>query len=299
MDQEMPRVWRGEDPAWSNGPSKWEGVTKLTAKQRGAEHCGQSLAVGNDLCHGVVFSPTGLAWIWPVCIKRWVSHPACPGWYALVTRSCGGVSERSDSSIQAHSFHWLSRWFQLIQCFYYALRSDNRTATHWITIPDRPGCESAFFPKHIFALQAAVRSRHEEANPFTWEEQGRNWPAQQQVFPRCWELGDPRRRVLRLKKVCGVQDGRLFEVQWGHCPLPTALLPAPAGSPTPQGHSEAAPWKRHLGFLTYRGHAFSPHSSCTLLGDGCFLVSRGLFIHKSWWFLAVFLQGEYPGRSWE
>lgn len=104
MDQEMPRSWNGEDPARSDGPGERGGVTNLTAKQRGAERRGQSLAVGKDLCRGAVFSPTGLAWIWPVCVRRCVCHPACPGWDALVTRSCGGVSGCSDSSIQAHSF---------------------------------------------------------------------------------------------------------------------------------------------------------------------------------------------------
>lgn len=50
----------GRTQQWSDGPGK-QGVTNLTVKQRGAERRGESLAVGKDLCRGVVFSPTGLA----------------------------------------------------------------------------------------------------------------------------------------------------------------------------------------------------------------------------------------------
>lgn len=58
-----------------------------------------------------------------------------------------------------------------------------------------------FFPKHTFALQAAVQPQHEEENPFTWEEWGRNWPAQQRLFSCYSELVDPRRCTLAQKDV--------------------------------------------------------------------------------------------------
>lgn len=102
-----------EDLVWNNSPGKWGGVTKLTARQRGAENVGQTLSVGRIPAMVAAFSPPGLARIWLVCVRTCVSHSAYHRCYAHVTCSCGVVLN-SVSSMQAHSLLELTLTFPLV-----------------------------------------------------------------------------------------------------------------------------------------------------------------------------------------
>lgn len=171
---EVGRTLHGEMALASvEGCPKWQ-------QRKEEQHQGQSLAVGKDLCHGMMFGPTGLTWIWPCLCKVCVS-PCSPGMmYPCYSQPCWcqwilQFVYTSPSIPATLTFPLLPADSVLLQC-----PGDNRTATCWITIPKIPG--SAFFPKHIFTLQPTVQSQHEEANPFTQEKQRRSWPAHR-CFP--------------------------------------------------------------------------------------------------------------------
>lgn len=196
-----------------------EGCPKRQQREE-KQHQGQSLAVGKDLCHGMMFSPTGFAWMWPVCV-RCVSPPPPPhpGYVPLLlTALVGSVNSPVSPHNPTHSCseHWHSCCFQLIQCFV-------TTGQQPVESPP-PKSLKVLFSLSLF-LHCKMQYGHSIRRQILLHGRGREENGQLTGVHLLF-------RACRLQEMCSLtkkdllQDARRFKAQWGHCSLPTAFFPS-------------------------------------------------------------------------